>query len=447
MKKAFLIVFLLAGSCYGLQAQNKLDIDFKTGDDNLETKEFQENPEVRIIVKDKPDIIKTNINYRGSTWPNNSIRRVTIPLPDGVAVEELMEIHVYRRPVYDRKYAWDYLVKDNWTLKALTVTATFNAGEEKKQYELLKLVPRGNVFRFIYEKGDSIREGTFFKAPLSVKAEMIEKPETTLNAVVTAVIGTGNDNLEGGNDNNVNLILYLRNSPAAITIENLNGSRKWNNRSENNVTREIPNSEALNIMDIERVVVKHTGGGGTFADNWDMNKLRLTISKGTEKRLLVNEIRYQLHRFTGEAREKSFDVAGIQGQAALNNATITAVFGTGSDNLEGGNSNNVSIILHLESPTRVLTISNVNNRATWGNNTVRTVQKEITRSHDIDIANIKKVELKHTGGGGLYADNWNLDKFKLTITHKGQTKVLIDEVRVPIHRFTGDSRTKQFIVE
>ena len=77
----------------------------------------------------------------------------------------------------------------------------------------------------------------------------------------------------------------------------------------------------------------------------------------------------------------------------------------------------------------------------------KTVGKELPSIAGLTIADIKEVELWHTGGGGMGADNWDLDKFKLTITINGVTKILVDRVGAPLHRFTGDTRRKTFIVE
>jgi hypothetical protein len=130
------------------------------------------------------------------------------------------------------------------------------------------------------------------------------------------------------------------------------------------------------------------------------------------------------------------------------NIMFTAEFGTGGDNLEGGSSNNVNMIIRFRNAPRPLSVINLNKGAKWENNKLYTIyNKEIPNSSGFDINDIEKIELRHTGGGGMFADNWNLDKFKLTITKGDQTKILVDEAGTPIHRFTGDSRKKEFLIQ
>lgn len=60
-------------------------------------------------------------------------------------------------------------------------------------------------------------------------------------------------------------------------------------------------------------------------------------------------------------KHKTSPVFIAGGQEALNNISFTAVFGTGGDNLEGGNSNNVSLRLHFLNTDQTLTVNNLNN--------------------------------------------------------------------------------------
>lgn len=304
MKKIILSVTLF--TFLNGNSQNKLDIDFRTGDDNLQIMEFQENPEVVVILRNKPEVKVTNIN-KGQEWPNNSFRRVTVPLPADISVVDIKELIINRKPVYGRDYIWDYLKKDNWTLKALTVTATIMENGQSKRYELYNNYTRGIVFRFIFEGGDNIRTGTSFKAELKPVTPPPHNRTQTANMVITAVFGTGSDNLEGGSSNNVNLIIRFRNATRPLSITNLNNRAKWENNTIRTINnREIPNSAGYNIDDIEKVELRHTGGGGMFADNWNLDKFKLTISKGDQTKVLVDEAGTPIHRFTGDSRKKEF---------------------------------------------------------------------------------------------------------------------------------------------
>lgn len=308
MKKISLLLAYVFIIFSGLMAQNKLYIDFKTGDDDLQKMEFQENPKVTIILNGKPEIVKTSIN-RGQTWGNNSLRRVTIDLPGDITKEDFKQIKISRTPVYGRQYVWDYLKKDNWTLKGLTVTAVIKKDEKTDRYELLNQNNLGNVFRFIFEGGDNIIEGTVFTADLVPVHTVVNNPPGNENALLTAEFGTGGDNLEGGTSNNINLYIHFKNSTRTLTITNLNHGEKWENNSIHTITnRIIPSSADIDISDIKNVVVSHTGGSGMSADNWNLDKFKLTISKGELSKVLVDTSGVPIHRFTGSARRKQFEV-------------------------------------------------------------------------------------------------------------------------------------------
>ncbi|HMW67181.1 MAG TPA: hypothetical protein PKC82_09650, partial [Chitinophagaceae bacterium] len=74
-------------------------------------------------------------------------------------------------------------------------------------------------------------------------------------------------------------------------------------------------------------------------------------------------------------------------------------------------------------------------------------KREIFKSYSFNIDDISAVELIHTGGrDGLFVDNWDLDKFKLTVYQNDKSLVVVDQVAAPIVRFTGNLRVKKFIV-
>ncbi len=131
MKRRLILFTFLFTLFNHLFAQNKLFVDFTTGDDNLQIMEFQENPELKIILNGKPEIVIKNIN-QGKEWPNNSVRRVIVPLGDDITLDDLKEIQIARTSLAGRKYVWDYLKKDNWTLKSLKVTGIFYRDGKKK---------------------------------------------------------------------------------------------------------------------------------------------------------------------------------------------------------------------------------------------------------------------------------------------------------------------------
>lgn len=448
MNKLLFILILLCS--YNANAQITLNIDIKTGDDDLRPADFQKDPELVVALRDGREIRKENIS-RGQVWPNNSTRRVTVELPEGVGLAELTELRLNRETTHGRRYVWDYLEKDNWTVKALKVTAVYREGGVSRSFEVLNLNSRGNVYRFVYDPTTRPGEGQVFRH--SFVPVLGHPPRTTsLNATLVVTLGTGADDLRGRGDN-VSITLRLRGSPATINLANLNGGTRLDANSERIFTKEIPSSATLDINSISEVIVKHDGGSSN--DEWVINKVQILIKKtvpvsgtpgpGRETtRLLVNNNYPSIHRFTSQSRQKSFSANADQ--TALRNATITAVFTTGDDDLRGGN-DNVDLLIRFKTSRQMITVRNLNNRENWPNYSTRTINKELLGSDEIDIDDIKSIELQHTGGGGIGADNWNLAGFKLTIRKDGRSRELVDEVRRLIFRFTGESRSKVFSLD
>lgn len=455
MNKLIFLLILLCASSAG--AQITLNIDIKTGDDDLRPADFQKEPELVVVLRDRREIRKENIS-RGQVWPNNSTRRVAVELPEGVGLADLSELLLYRERGTSRRYVWDYLEKDNWTVKALKVTAVYRENGVSRSFQVLDLNSRGNVYRFVYDPTTRRGEGQLFRHSLLVTAGILPGVSRPGNATLVVTLGTGGDDLRGRGDN-VSITLRLSGSPLTINLGNLNGGTRLADNSERTFTKEIPNSSLLNIDTISDVIVRHDGGAGSN-DEWVLNKVKVLIKKtvlasGTPEpgfkddviektRLLVNQNYPSIHRFTSRSRQKSFSANA--NQTALRNATITAVFTTGDDDLRGGN-DNVDLLIRFKRSRQMITVRNLNNRENWPNYSTRTVKKELLGSDDIDIDDIESVEMRHTGGSGTGADNWNLAGFKLTVTKDGRSRELVDQVRRLTYRFTGDSRTKVFLVE
>jgi hypothetical protein len=106
------------------------------------------------------------------------------------------------------------------------------------------------------------------------------------------------------------------------------------------------------------------------------------------------------------------------------------------------------VIITFKNTNQKLVFNNLNRGENWGNFTEHSVSSaEVNSLPNLTINDIKAVELWHTGGGGMGADNWDLDKFTLSIFMNGTTKQLVDISGTPVHRFTGDARKKVFLVE
>ncbi len=447
---------------YGVHGQTSLNIDIRTGDDDMQISDFQKNPEIVIVLADGREIRKVNIN-RESSWVNNSLNRVIIDLPEGVRTQDVSELRLYRTKnvARFRTFPTENLKKDNWTLKAMRVTASVREGGRTKTIPLIDLNPRGGLYRFVFDDTTNPGEGQMYRTSLTPLLEVIERK--TDNAIVTATFGTGNDDLRGRGDN-VTLILRSRRPLRTIELRNMNSGVRWADGSEHTITKEIPDSAGMGVDDINEVILRHDGGQSN--DEWVLNKLRVTIKTTvsgpdgdlvasipeTKTKLLVDRTDASLYRFKTGERQTSFSLVNTAGQVALKNAKITAEFTTGDDDLRGGD-DNVNLILHFKSSPRVLTparafiLQNINNGASFPNrSTIKFTDREFINSSDINIDDIDGVEIQHTRGRGD-ADNWDLTGLKVTITKDGRSRVLVDNVSRLLFRFTGSRRSKVFPVE
>lgn len=298
------------------QNGNKLDVDFKTGADNLEMKPFQEGLEIRIIIQNRADIILLNAN-NNQTWPNNSIKRVSIPLPDDITVNEIKEIHVYRRQKLGGKPTttiFNIAEKDNWNVNKISCTARIKTDGVMKNFKFSYFMsPSGSsndLYRFTYEGGNGSTEGQMFKGNLSYRSPDIFPrggTNTATNPVFRIETLTGGDDLRGGNDN-LNILIRLRIRPVRnIALNNINNGEKWDNFTERTITRTIT-AAPFTFDDIEDIVLRHTGGGGMAADNWYLDKLKITLTIAGETRVLIDKVDAPIHFFTGDFRSKIFRI-------------------------------------------------------------------------------------------------------------------------------------------
>ncbi|MNK28872.1 hypothetical protein D3C87_472570 [compost metagenome] len=301
---------------------NKLDVDIKTGSDNLEMKPFQGNVDIKVIIQGKPDAILLNAN-KDQSWPNNSIKRVTIPLPADINVDQIKEIQISRlRKSGPTTTIFNIAEKDNWNVDGVIVNANIKTNNAMKRTKLLEVRSRGRVpgttghtipyFRFVYLDGDlGANEGELLKLPLSPNANIIIPPPAAATVVVNPVIKietlTGGDDLRGGNDN-LNVLIRLKIRPVRnIALNNINNRGNWGNFTEHTVTRPI-SGLPFTFDDIEDIVVRHTGGGGTGADNWYLDKLKITLTIAGETRVLVDQVGAPIHYFKGDSRSKIFTI-------------------------------------------------------------------------------------------------------------------------------------------
>jgi hypothetical protein len=119
--------------------------------------------------------------------------------------------------------------------------------------------------------------------------------------------GTGGDDLRGGNDN-VNLLLLLQ-SGSPVRFDNVNAGKRWPNRSSETVSLSLP--DTIRFEDMNGVRLETTFSGGVAGDNWNLDRLAVSASIGSEVRELLVQEGTPLFRFTGDRRVREFNFATV----------------------------------------------------------------------------------------------------------------------------------------
>jgi hypothetical protein len=308
MKKIICLLSLFFIFTTATVAQNKLEIEFKTGEDDLRgigTTEY--GLDVNLIFVNKPALLFRGVN-RTATWPKNSIRKIAIPLDTSIVIGDLLAMELTRQ--HSNSNNPTTKSPDNWDINKVTVTATFKKNGQTTKYELLQTLERnGMPYRMTYENSETPKRLDFNRNPilLSGTTNWIDRIPPPQKASIIATFGVGGDDLHGGNDN-AKIVITFKNSTKKLVYNNVNDRAQWNNFTEHISMKELTSLPNLTVNDINTVELWHTGGGGMGADNWDLDKFSLTITINGQSKQLVDRTGTPIHRFTGDTRKKVFTV-------------------------------------------------------------------------------------------------------------------------------------------
>jgi len=288
-------------------AQNKIEAEFKTGEDDLAVRDagIQQNLKITIQFKNGATAVVLENANANQNWPKNSIRRVAIPLAADVDVNNLASINLNRSTTSNN---FEDAVADNWDLKSLSVTATIKRDGATARYRLL--TKNGNPLnRFKGGRECNCNKTYDFSNPVLISGTQpwIDHFPPPQKSNISVIFGNGGDDLRGGSDN-AKVVITFKNSTRKLIFNNVNDGAKWDNFTEKTVGKELPSIAGLTIADIKEVELWHTGGGGMGADNWDLDKFKLTITINGVTKILVDRVGAPLHRFTGDTRRKTFIV-------------------------------------------------------------------------------------------------------------------------------------------
>jgi hypothetical protein len=303
------ICILICSLFFSLQvvAQNKIEVEFKTGEDDLAVRDASIQGNLKITINYKngaaPTVLE-NAN-RNQNWPKNSIRRVIIPLAADVDVNNLASIQLVRSTTNNN---FEDVVADNWDLKSLVVTASIKKESATLKYQLFSKAANP-LNRFKGGKDCNCNKTYDFITPYLISGAQRVRDTATApkRTMIHVVFGNGGDDLRGGNDN-AKVVITFKNSTQKLVANNLNSSQKWDNFTEKIVTKDLLNPTNLKAEDIKTVELWHTGAGGSGADNWDLDKFKLTITIDGVTKILVDKVGAPLHRFSGDTRRKTFIV-------------------------------------------------------------------------------------------------------------------------------------------
>lgn len=118
-------------------------------------------------------------------------------------------------------------------------------------------------------------------------------------------IGTGGDDLRGGNDN-LSVSLNLKNG-GRIEASNVNMGQRWIDHSDQTVGVSLP--EGLASQDIQSVTLRTSFGGGMGGDNWNLDTLTMVFRDNGVNQARCTLKGSPLTRFTGDRKSETYPFA------------------------------------------------------------------------------------------------------------------------------------------
>lgn len=242
----------------------ELLVTLQTGEDDM--RGGNDNLDIFLERGSQPELAFRNVNM-GKRWISHSTQTVPVILPSGTSYGQITGIrlvHTGRNP----QRSWD-----NWDLRRISVT-TGDAARKR----LLFRTSGSPAYRFTYQN----------------RAKLWNFAAASSANQLVATLGTGEDDLRGGNDN-VNLYLLLRDGRVK-RYANINKGRKWENGAV--ITLRLPLPAGITYRQIGGVKLQITSYGGVGGDNWDLHSLDLSTSEAGASHKLFYKDDSPLFRFT-----------------------------------------------------------------------------------------------------------------------------------------------------
>ncbi len=250
-------------------------LEIRTGNDDL--RGGNDNVNVTFKFSSKPSQTYSNING-GARWIDNYTETVPILLTTPVPESE------FRSIILTTTFGGGS-GGDNWNLDMVRVL--------KGDKELLSKAG-SPLFRFTGEK-KSFAINFPITLTRSSDGKIIIGPDYKVHELLLK-IGTGGDDLRGGNDN-VNVTVNYQDG-TSLVVNNINKGNNWGNNTTKFVT--IPLRRYVPVNQLKNIVLKTTFGGGIGGDNWNMEYLVVTAKGGGINQVIYQQMdHHPLVRFDG----------------------------------------------------------------------------------------------------------------------------------------------------
>ena len=370
----------------------------------------------------------TNGLNEGTLWGDGTMHAVLLPFVDGISPSDLVSVTLSTDST-----SWNVTGLE---LQASVVTPPAGCtpvapvvGVNANGVATLSDGSKG-LFRFA---GGSTQ--TF--------AEAFHSPAADANrqvAGLSLMIGTGGDDLRGGNEplDNATAIITLS-TGQQIAFGNINDNANWTNGftsqpidlADNNP---LPNVIPLNVLppdttfsQITSLTLQTDLPGGAGGDNWDLKSIALTAAVGCPatsppptfvSTTLVNVANTTtlgdgstgLCRETGSSHDCTVTIPPVSPSLAPHTVTALQVtLTTGSDNLRGGGEqgDNAQVILNFGGSQ---TYQDVNNSDTLDNGSVFSFP--LVPPPSTTLGSLTSIDI-HTQFGSLFPDNWDIAGVRL----------------------------------
>lgn len=373
---------------------NRLELTFRTGDDDLRGRD--DNVNLLIYLADGSVQRVDNINGSGQ-WAPHALSVVEVGLSPAVAPETILRIELQ---------------------------TTFRGGHDGDDWDMESVLVRGmgnGIDRELATHG--FNRFTSDDGVLSIVINEAPTPPGHVNRLALA-FQTGGDNLRGGHDN-INLVIRLRDDTLR-RVDNLNRGIRWDNNTSHTI--EVALSPSAAPQDIVALELETTFRGGHDGDNWDMAGLRVhATGNGVDRELTT----FGFRRFTG--KDKILRIPIVLAEPGQANH-LQCTFGTGRDDLRGGD-DNVGVTINFRDGTSQR-VDNLNGGGRWSRYTSRVVNINLDRA--VAPTEIAGISLLATFGGGVAGDNWDMASLAMRAFGNEVDELLLEH---GFKRFTGSDRS------